>query len=127
MFWLWACTAATPDPTHSDPPVDSELSCEVEDPEAPALEIEGIAACGQPTFVTYCGGCHGDDGRGREGQTESGPDLSEHVPAHTDAELLVTLIAGQGEMPASGLSNDKLAHVLAWLREEFGEYDGEGH
>ncbi len=126
MIWLLACTSSSPDPDDS-PTLDSELSCEVDDPEASVLEIQGQAPCGRPIFETYCGGCHGDDGRGREGQTETGPDLSEHVSSHTDEELVFTIVAGQGDMPASGLPNDKVAHVLAWLRAEFGDYDGQGH
>ena len=124
MFWFLACT------TTADAPVDSfpedSAPCEVADPDASVLDIEGVPGCGGPTFEVYCGGCHGDDGRGTGG-SESGPDLAEHIPAHTNEELVYILLAGQGEMPPSGLSNADNAHVLAWLRATFGAYDGQGH
>ncbi len=122
---LFGCPGPS-DSASDSPSPDSALSCEVEAPDAGVLDIEGVAACGQPIFEAYCGGCHGDDGRGTTG-AESGPDLSGHVPAHTDEELAYVLLAGQGDMPASGLSNDRNAHVLAWLRATFGDYDGQGH
>lgn len=127
MIWslLFACTGQ---PSETAAPADSEaVSCDVDDPDAPTLEITGVPACGERTFGTYCAGCHGPDARGKTSGTEVGPDLSEHVPAHTDGELLFVLLQGQGDMPASGLANDQHAHILAWLRDSFGEYDGQGH
>jgi mono/diheme cytochrome c family protein len=91
----------------------------VVNPDAPAAEIEGVPSCGQPIFETYCGGCHGDDGRGRQGDTESGPDLAERVPDLSHQALFDVLEQGAEDMPASGLSAARQAHVAAWLRAEF--------
>lgn len=117
MIWLWlGCTTAV----DSAVPHDSEpVSCDVANPDAPAPDIEGVPACGQPIFETYCGGCHGDDGRGREADTEYGPDLAERVPGLSHQELFQVLEQGGEEMPASGLSAARQAHVAAWLRATF--------
>lgn len=122
MLLLLACTTT---PEFDSTIVDS-APCDAADSDASLLDIEGLAPCGEPIFKTACGTCHGDDGRGADGP-EAGPDLAEHVAAHTDEEIAYVLLVGQGDMPAPGLSNAENAHVLAWLRERFGDYNGEGH
>ena len=53
--------------------------------------------------------------------------LLHQPPAHTDAELLLVMIAGQDDMPPQGLGPQENADVLAWMRVTFGDYDGHGH
>lgn len=92
-------------------------------PDATPLDLAGDAACGDAIWQARCAGCHGGDGLGGDG----GPTLDEHVPAHTDEELVFVIVAGTDEMPVLGLGNQEVAHSLAWLRDRFGDYDGVGH
>ena len=113
----------------ADEPAGGDDTAEVEcgpanDPDVlSALDIEGDPTCGEPIYMLHCAGCHGTDGGG----AEPGPAIGDHVVSHTDEELLFVLLVGQDEMPAQGLGNRENAHVLAWLRDTFGEYNGTGH
>ena len=51
----------------------------------------------------------------------------DHVPNHTDEELIFVLLAGSGDMEPIDIDNHSAAHVLSWLRAEYGDYNGEGH
>lgn len=84
---------------------------------AAVLDLTGDATEGAVVFGQSCGAstCHGADGSGGEGV-----DLNEHIPEHTDAQLVELMINGEGEMPATGLSAQEEADVLAYLRETFG-------
>ncbi len=81
------------------------------------LDLTGDATVGADVFAASCGAstCHAADGSGGEGV-----DLREHVPEHTDAQLVEFMIHGVGEMPATGLTAQEEADVLAYLRETFG-------
>lgn len=105
-------------PVDSGPPA---LDCSFDPSDASALDLEGRADCGAERYAEDCAVCHGADGLG----TETGPDLSMHVPFHSDAEVLVVLTVGPGEMPALGLENQEAADVIAHLREWF-PYDPTG-
>lgn len=81
------------------------------------LALTGDATAGADVFAGSCGQstCHAADGSGGEGV-----DLREHIPEHTDAQLVELMIDGEGEMPATGLTAQEEADVLAYLRETFG-------
>jgi mono/diheme cytochrome c family protein len=81
------------------------------------LDLTGDATAGADVFAGSCGAstCHAADGSGGDGV-----DLREHVPEHSDEQLVELMIHGEGEMPATGLSAQETADVLAYLRETFG-------
>lgn len=81
-----------------------------------ALLLTGDPQRGAQIFATVCAPCHGADGSG----TTQGVDLTEHVPGHTDEELVGFLAHGEGRMPDPGLPDDQaIADVLAYLRATF--------
>jgi hypothetical protein len=106
----------TEDSGDSSPPVDP---CAVADgtEDDTILEIEGLAECGEAVYATMCEACH----------FENEVDLVDHVPNHTDEALIYVLLAGSGDMPSIEIENHDAAHVLAWLRDQYGDYNGEGH
>lgn len=82
-----------------------------------ALSLTGDFAHGEQLFATTCAPCHGDDGSGGSQHV----DLREHVPEHSDRQLVRVLARGSGEMPDPGLSTDQdIADVLSYLRATFG-------
>lgn len=87
------------------------------------FDLESDIACGLETFEADCAVCHGASGEG----TDAGPELSEHVVNHTDEQLVFLILAGTDDMPAQDLTPQQSADVLAWLRDAFGPYNGEGH
>lgn len=113
--------ACEPDPIDSAVADDSSVSdpCAVADPDANAFEIEGLPECGEPLYRTHCESCHGPSGEG----TSAGPPMTEMMPMHPDEQILFVVIAGSGDMPGFELEQAELAHLLAYLRESFGEYD----
>ena len=88
---------------------------------------EGDPALGADVYDASCAGCHGAAGGG---EAESGvvgaADLSEHVAETEDHHLEEVILDGVGEMPAIDLSEEELADVIAYLRQEFGAYTGDG-
>ena len=80
-----------------------------------ALDLEGDAVRGGALFASRCAVCHGDDGRGGS----QGVNIADHVPYHSDEELVELLAEGGGRMPAPGLSDQEIADVLAYLRATF--------
>lgn len=67
---------------------------------------------GATLYTESCSGCHGADATGG-----SGPDLTEHLSHHTDAELLDVIVYGDGGMPAYEAWPDQdLADVMGHLR-----------
>lgn len=105
LLLILACTDApdTADSVAPDP-------CEVEDNDN-VLEIEGDADCGEAIYDTLCDTCHDDND----------VDMAMWVPHHSDVELLLVIEAGTEGMPPQQLDNPSRAHVLAWLRDRYGE------
>lgn len=98
------------------------------EPTGNPLDREGDAVCGGEVYAGACASCHGATGGGTEESGALGvPPLAEHVRSHTDAEIVLLLVAGSGEMPPQDLHVQATADVLAWLRHHFGDYDGQGH
>lgn len=80
------------------------------------LALTGDAALGETVYQTNCAVCHAEDGTGG-----TGIDLTEHVPNHTDEELVQqALEGGEGMPPFDQLQNQALADLLAYLRETHG-------
>jgi len=79
-----------------------------------AGQAEAIAA-GRKLFVEGCSGCHGPTAEGGRG-----PNLAkgEQIRSASNRHLLSVLTEGVkgSEMPPSGLSNDKVWQVVAYLR-----------
>jgi mono/diheme cytochrome c family protein len=79
----------------------------------------GDPVAGAKIFASTCGisTCHGPDGSGAK---SSAADLHDMVPGKTDDELKAIIQGGFLAMPPTGLSDDKVADVIAYLRQEFG-------
>ena len=121
---LLACGAdGSPDTAADSAGTTASCVYDGSDEGASPFALDGDVACGEVLFVDLCSSCHGGDGLG----TDLGPDLSAHVPFHTDLEVVTVLLLGQGEMAAQGLSPQQHADLLGWLRETFGTYTGETH
>lgn len=88
--------------------------------DASVLELEPDPGCGEALYEARCAACHGAAGEG----TDAGPALGDHVPYHSDLELVVVLTQGSGDMPPSELGNQQIADVLGWLRQTFGAQTG---
>jgi mono/diheme cytochrome c family protein len=83
-----------------------------------ALALTGDVDRGRGLFETTCAPCHGSDGSGGS----QGVDLREHVPEHSDRELVRVMARGEDRMPDPGLASDQeIADVLAYLRATFTE------
>ncbi|MGE0789034.1 MAG: cytochrome c [Sandaracinaceae bacterium] len=77
------------------------------------------AAAGAEIFGMNCARCHGPEGNG----SGFAPNLHDRVPAHSDEELLRSIIQGKGGMPTWGdtFNDIELRNILGFLRETFGE------
>ncbi|MFT4978762.1 MAG: mono/diheme cytochrome c family protein [Myxococcota bacterium] len=82
------------------------------------LALEGDVAEGASVYSTQCSGCHGADGEGGVG-----PAMDALVPAHTDTQFIDVVLYGIGdEMPTHDhLSDQRIADLLAWARDTYGE------
>jgi len=116
MIWLWLACAGDPAETGIGDSVPAD-PCLV-DEDANAFEIEGVPDCGEPVYAEHCASCHGVAGEG----TSAGPSMTEMMPMHADEQVLFVIVAGTGDMPGFELEQGELAHLLAWLREGFGDY-----
>jgi len=124
MWWLMAgllgCEGASePEPA----PEDTALDCTFEESTTSPLELEGRARCGADLYADACASCHGEDGSG----TELGADLEQHIPYHTDAEIVLVLVTGPESMEPQELAPQETADVIAHLRDWFGDYQGSTH
>jgi len=83
---------------------------------------KGDAAAGKDVFTKRCAMCHGPDASGNTPMANALgvviPDYrSKTVQDLTDEELKKKITEGNGKMPAqSGLSDDDLANVIAYIR-----------
>ena len=127
---LCACDtspSAPLDPATGEPVLGSDDSDARFDPDERFLEckdpvdgLRGRTDCGELIYEDHCGICHGAFGTG----SGVGADLTQAVPRHRDEELLALMALGVGdEMPAASVPSPGYAHVLAYLRREFGDYD----
>ena len=82
-------------------------------------ELVGDPELGAAVYQAECGGCHGPEGEGL-----SGPAMADVTPLHTDSEFISIVLFGVGDtMPAHEyMSDQEIADVLAWSRQEFGEF-----
>lgn len=81
------------------------------------LDLTGDAAAGETVFTAgMCAtaACHGSDGV--SGQA---PALDGVVGSRTDEQIIDSVLDGKGAMPPQDLSDQQMADVLAWLRQEF--------
>lgn len=85
------------------------------------LDLTGDTTAGEAVFADTCGtsSCHDADGSGGG----SGIDLREHVPHHSDYELVSFVLYGVDAMPPLDVSDQEAADVLAYLRSTFGEHE----
>ena len=102
----WALTLLVACGTQDDPKITA------------ILDLTGDATAGADVFARTCGqgACHGADG---SSGTE-GVDLAEHVPEHTDYELVDFMLYGVEEMAPVEVTDQEAADVLAYLRATFG-------
>lgn len=85
---------------------------------ATILATSGTAAAGQSVYATNCQSCHLADGSGSIGPALSGP--QGRVVALSDAQLIDVILSGTNGMPPySGLSDQQLADLLAYMLENF--------
>src|SRR5678816_423879 len=87
-----------------------------------AGEIVGNAADGAKVFAATCAqsNCHGPDGTGSDPSSDA-DDLNKVVPGLSDDEIELRIKEGFGLMaPVGGLSNQDVADVIAYVRQEFG-------
>ncbi len=81
------------------------------------LELSGDAADGKLTYDNNCSSCHGADGTGNG----SAPSLAEHASHESDSEIVTIILDGEGSMPSfSNLSDQEVANILAYIREQWG-------
>lgn len=78
------------------------------------LALTGDATSGETLFANNCAACHGADG-----SSGTAADLAEHVPLHSDEELVTVMLEGFGSMPAVALEDQEAADILAWLKATF--------
>lgn len=78
--------------------------------------VTGDATAGATVYANTCAACHNDDGSGQEGYS---PSLVDEIPDQTDDELTSIIQDGYGDMPAQNLSEQDLADVIAYCREQF--------
>src|SRR5262245_36588770 len=100
FFWLAACGDGSGD--------DSSGAALVGDP-----------VNGEKVFQSTCAQvqCHGPDGSGAK---SSAADLHDQVPGKTDDEIASIITNGFASMPPQGqLSDQDIADVIAYLRQEF--------
>jgi mono/diheme cytochrome c family protein len=76
---------------------------------------------GEAVFSETCANCHGPTGT--EG---TAPSLLEEVPEHSDERLVEIIQFGEEDMPPIQITDQEIADVLAYVRQEFGEFEG-GH
>jgi len=87
-----------------------------------AGSLVGDPVAGEAVFQTTCAQakCHGPDGSGSDPKSDAA-DLAKKVPAKSDAEIEAIITGGFALMPAqSALSDQDVADVIAYLRQEFG-------
>ena len=83
---------------------------------------KGDAAAGKTVFTNRCAMCHGPDASGNTPMAKALgatiPDYrSKTVQDMTDADIKKQIVDGKGKMPPqSGLSDDDIANVIAYIR-----------
>ena len=94
------------------------IACGSSDRVADIEALSGDPDVGAEVYQTECGGCHGVEGEGGVG-----PAMADVTPIHTDSELISIILYGVGDtMPAHEyMSDQEVADVLAWSRQEFGD------
>jgi mono/diheme cytochrome c family protein len=128
---LIACADGTngTDGTTDDLALGSSDSDAVWDPDErlagcgdPTTGPRGRADCGDLIFEDHCALCHGAFGTG----SGIGSDLTVVVKERTDEQILTALAEGfegeDAEMPPAVVPSPGYAHLLAYLRQEFGEF-----
>jgi mono/diheme cytochrome c family protein len=82
-------------------------------------DLVGDPVAGATIYTQTCGrtDCHGADGSG-SGSAEAA-DLADEVPSLTDAEIKSVIQNGFESMAPQGLSDQEVADVIAYLREQF--------
>ena len=84
--------------------------------------LVGNPAAGATVFTATCAqvNCHGPDGTGSDPSSQA-DDLNKVVPALSDDEIALRVNDGFGLMaPVGGLSDQGVADVIAYVRQEFG-------
>ena len=81
------------------------------------VALHADAANGDTEYQRLCATCHGADGAGGQGF----PDLTAHVPSHSDEEIVIDMLEGPHSMPSFASQEDQtLADMLAFMRSEWG-------
>lgn len=79
-------------------------------------DLVGRVECGADFWTESCSGCHGANGEG----TASGQQLQGHIAGHTDADLIRSIVEGEGTMPAYDTEHPQMiADVVAFMRANF--------
>jgi mono/diheme cytochrome c family protein len=84
-------------------------------------DLVGDPDAGATVFANTCADvdCHGPDGSG-SGKKSDAADLADEVPARSDAEIKAIIRNGQDLMAPLKLTNQEIADVISYLRQEFG-------
>lgn len=79
------------------------------------LALDGDPENGAAVYSSTCGtsACHGSTGT-----NGPAPDLREHLDHHDDEDVASVIVGGSGDMPAQNLSDQDVADVLAYMRQE---------
>jgi mono/diheme cytochrome c family protein len=75
------------------------------------LALDGSVSSGAEVYGAACASCHGGDGYGGVGPSIIGSYLELD-------DVLELAITGEGDMPASGLDDDELVDLMAYLEAE---------
>jgi mono/diheme cytochrome c family protein len=94
-------------------------------PQEQHLLEDGKVDIGEKTYLTFCAGCHGYDGIATYPNTPSFA-LGERLQKE-EVVLIESILNGNGGEPGWGetLDQDLLGYTLAYIRERFGNTDGQ--
>lgn len=107
-----ACGVTKDDGTDRDDDTAADSGTETGDDSG---EVGELPPTGEGLYAVHCERCHGADGDG----TDDGPELGAGVGRHSDGQLVNTILNGEGDMPAIGVTDDEAQLIVDYLRELF--------
>ncbi len=75
---------------------------------------DGSTVDGASLYATHCATCHGPSAEGA-----SGPGLESEFSRHTDEELILVILNGQGTMPPTDVTTEEAQAIVDHVRSLF--------